>query len=182
MNDKRQLEENRAWNRLSKWETWIDEKVRQIIGDGDMSGHSGAGQPLQLDRQEFIPEDERIAYKMMQDNDVVPPWLSLAFTLRDKHRKILRRLHQYARDYAQRKQDAIRAGSFMRLQHAEDRWQAAVARLNRDVGLYNRELLNYNLMVPEQIGQMVPINIKEELDFALQQAEGQYQNSSKEDR
>lgn len=165
------IEENNAWDRLSKWETIVDERISAWIGDGNMADHPLAGQRLDLHDDEHVPEDARIAHKLMRDNDVVPAWMALAFTLKDKHAKILKRADNYARDYVKRRQDALVAGSYVRDKHARDRWQEALKRLRRDVGAYNSELLNYNLSVPPQIGQMVPMDAEALISDALQRAE-----------
>ena len=172
--DKRKIEENNSWNRLSMWQTIVDERIRKVIGDGNMSWHPGAGQPLQLESDEHVPEDQRLTHKLMKDNDAVPPWMTLAFTLKDKHEKIVRRTMQYARDFVQRRHEALIVGSFVRDRHAHDRWQEACRRLREDVLVYNGELLNYNLQVPTGIGQMIPLNPDELIAGALKQAEADF--------
>lgn len=168
-NDQRQIEENNSWNRLSQWDTWIDEQIREWLGDGDMSYHPKAGQKLQLhdEGDEFVPTEERLSRKIMKDNDVVPPWLSLAYTLRDRHDKIMKRLNQFVRDHRRRQREAIVAGSYVAQQKVDARWQDAVEKIKADIEAYNRELLNYNLQVPTQIGQMVPIHANDEIKKAL---------------
>lgn len=162
----RQLEENNAWDNLSKWETLVEERIRAVIGDGDMSWHPGAGQPLQFD-DDHMPEDHRIAYKIMKDNNAVPVWMDLGARLRDKQEKLIRRIYQYARDYVRRKQDAIAKGSFVLDQHAEDRWHDALKSWYHDVKRYNQELLDFNLQVPSQIGQRAMMDGDVEVEKAL---------------
>jgi hypothetical protein len=166
----RKLEENNSWDKLAKWQTFIDEKIQELIGDGDMSSHPMAGKPLKLDEDSHVPEDMRLAYRMMKDNDAVPAWMALGFTLRDRHDKILRRLEQYARDFALRKQEALKAGSFVNLRAAEDRWESAIRQLKVDIARYNGELLNFNLQVPPSIGQRVPLS-EAIIEAALKRAE-----------
>ncbi len=170
MGSSREIEENNAWDKLSMWETIIDQRIQDWLGDGDMSGHPRAGQPLSLDALEGVPEDERITRKIMKDNDVVPPWLSKGYALRDKHAKIMKRLNQYVRDYQRRKQAALVSGSYVKEREADERWQAAINGLRRDIDKYNRELLDYNLMTPPQIGQMVPLDADEVIRKARQSA------------
>jgi hypothetical protein len=170
MGSSREIEENNAWDKLSMWETVVDQRIQDWLGDGDMSGHPRAGQPLNLDALEGVPEDERMAYKIMKDNDVVPPWLAKGFALRDKHDKIKRRLRQYAADYARRKQAALVRGSYVKEREADERWQSAIAGVRRDIEKYNRELLDYNLMTPSQIGQMVPLDADAEIKKARRAA------------
>ncbi|MEM9954674.1 MAG: DUF1992 domain-containing protein [Chloroflexota bacterium] len=166
----RKIEENNAWDHLSKWDTIVDERIRKVIGDGDMSWHPKAGQPFEFE-DETVPEEFRLAYKIMKDNDAIPPWMALGYTLRDKHKKIHKRIKQYARDYVARQQKAIEMGSFILHREADERWNKAVRQWKMDVGKYNSELLNYNLEVPESVGQMIPIDPQALVDKALAQAQ-----------
>lgn len=166
----RQAEENSIWDKLRKWQNLIDEKAVEIIGDGDMSWHPMAGKPLNLGDDSNIPEDMRLAYRMMKEENVVPPWMALGFTLQDKHEKIMRRLEQYAKDYVRRKREALQSGSFVNLRSADERWEKAISTIKVDIQRYNSELLDYNLQVPPTIGQRVPLQ-EEIIAAALKRAE-----------
>lgn len=167
----RKIEENNSWDHLSKWEAIVDERIRKLIGDGNMSWHPKAGQPLELEDDEHVPEDQRLANKIMKDNDAIPPWMALGFTLRDKHSKITKRIKQYARDYVARREYAIKAGSFILHREADERWHKATRQLSTDIASYNAELLNYNLQVPQGVGQMVPIEANSLFETTLKLAE-----------
>ncbi|MGJ3240775.1 MAG: DnaJ family domain-containing protein [Anaerolineae bacterium] len=171
MQDNRKIEENNAWDHLSKWETLIEKRIQELIGDGDMSWHPKAGQPFEFEDESTVPDEMRIAHKMMKDHDTVPAWMSLGFTLRDRHKKIHRRVRQYALDYVRRRQKALDVGSFILHREADERWQKATRQLRIDIANYNNELLNYNLQVPPQVGQMVPIDPDTLIQTALIQAE-----------
>ena len=57
-------------DRMKRWESFIDEQIKRAIGDGDMHHLPGAGMPLNLDADDTnVPEELRMAYKIMQDND-----------------------------------------------------------------------------------------------------------------
>ena len=172
--DKRKAEDNNSQDRLNKWQALVDERVRKIIGDGNMSWHPGAGQPLQLGSDEHVPEDQRLSYKLMKDNEAVPAWMSLAFALKDKQEKIIRRAAQYARDFVHRRHEALLAASYVREKQVSDRWTEACRRLREDVAKYNGELLDYNLQVPSGIGQMIPLNPDELIAGALKRAEADF--------
>lgn len=164
-------ESNNAADHLRKWDTLVDEKIRAWLGDGNMSEHPLAGQALKLDFDEHIPEDERMAAKIMKDNDAIPPWMSLAFVLREHHERILRRLKHYSEDYVQRKHEALLKGSAIMERQAEERWQNATNTLRTDIAKYNSEILNYNLQVPAGINQMIPLQAENLIQAALNQAQ-----------
>ncbi len=168
----RKIEENNSWDHLSKWEAIVDERIRKLIGDGNMSWHPKAGQPLVFENDDHVPEDQRLANKIMKDNDAIPPWMALGFTLRDKHSKITKRIKQYAKDYVARREYAIKSGSFILHREADERWHKATRQLSVEIASYNAELLNYNLQVPQGVGQMVPIEPNALFEMTLKAAEG----------
>jgi hypothetical protein len=171
----RNVDDVNSRNRMNKWQDLIDERIRKVIGNGDMSWHPGAGQPLQLDDDSLVPEDERLSHKVMKDNDAVPAWMSLGFVLRDKQEKIVRRVAQFARDYVKRSREAVNAASFVREQEIRKRWLEACQRLRQEVKDYNSELLNYNLQIPPSINQMIPLNAEELIEKSLKNAERESQ-------
>jgi hypothetical protein len=65
-------------------------------------------------------------------------------------------------------------GSFLRDRHADDRWQEALKRIRDEIAKYNAELLDYNLQVPPQVGQMVPLNATELIQRVLERARLQF--------
>lgn len=145
-------------NWMSHWESLVDKKIREVIGDGDITHLPGAGEPLQMDEARS-PEDMRMAYKIMKDHNVPPQWMVLAEELDKERVAILTRLKRYAKDYRGRMQDALRSGSMVRRRNAEDRWQEACDRLRDDTDAFNKKVLNYNLTVPRHIEHRVPLDL-----------------------
>lgn len=152
---------------MRDWQTWLDKQVAEAIGDGNMANHAGAGKPLNLGDDELTPADLRMAHKLMKDNDVTPPWMQLGKELETERGSILSRLQQYVRDYRGRVGDARRANSSIMENEADKRWQAACKRIRDDIDAYNRKLLSYNITVPPQIGQRIPLNADAEIKKAL---------------
>ena len=144
------------------WYGVVDKKVKEVIGEGDVSHLPGAGEPLIFD-DDNTPSDMRLAYKIMKDNDVLPSWMLLANELDTEREKIRRRLAGYARSYQGRLQDALRAGSLVLQRKAEDGRDHAITRIREDIEKFNKKLLNYNLTVPPQIGQKIPLDAEEEI-------------------
>lgn len=152
---------------MRDWQSWLDKQMQEAIGDGDMSNHAGAGKPLNLGNDDLTPADMRLAHKIMKDNGILPTWMQTGKELEDECESILTRIKQYARDYRGRVGDARRANSIIMENEADKRWQAACKRIREDVEAYNRKLLNYNITVPPQIGQRIPLNADAEIKKAL---------------
>ncbi len=152
---------------MRDWQSWIDKQISEVIGDGNMAHHAGAGKPLNLGDDELTPADLRLAHKLMKENDLIPPWMQLGQELDADRESLLARVKQYARDYLGRVGDARRANSIILENEAQQRWQNACQRIREDIDAYNRKLLSYNITVPPQIGQRIPLNADTEIKKAL---------------
>jgi hypothetical protein len=58
-------------------EKLIDEKIRQAMEEGDFDNLKGAGKPLNLDAYFSTPEDIRMGYTLLKNNDFVPEEVEL---------------------------------------------------------------------------------------------------------
>lgn len=63
-----------------------EERIREAIEKGEFANLPGAGKPLRLEDDSMVPEDLRIAYKILKNAGCIPPELELRkeiLTLRD---------------------------------------------------------------------------------------------------
>jgi hypothetical protein len=63
-----------------------EKKIREAIERGEFANLPGAGKPLRLEDDSMIPEDLRVAYKILKNAGCIPPELELRreiVTLRD---------------------------------------------------------------------------------------------------
>jgi len=68
-----------------------ERKIREAIERGEFANLPGAGKPLRLEDDSMIPEDLRVAYKILKNAGCIPPELELRreiITLRDLLRSI----------------------------------------------------------------------------------------------
>ncbi len=54
-----------------------ERKIQEAIRNGELDNLPGKGQPLQLDDDSHIPEELRLAYKILKNADCLPPELEL---------------------------------------------------------------------------------------------------------
>ncbi len=61
--------------------SWIEriaeQKIREAIEQGDLDDLPLAGKPLRLDSSPFVPEELRLAYKVLKDAGFLPPEMEL---------------------------------------------------------------------------------------------------------
>ena len=53
----------------------VDQRIEAAIAAGELDDLPGQGRPLQLDDDRLIPEELRIAYRMLKNAGFVPPEL-----------------------------------------------------------------------------------------------------------
>lgn len=58
---------------LTGFEKIVEERIQQSMRKGDFDGLQGAGKPLELEAFSNVPEDLRMAYKILKNADCVPP-------------------------------------------------------------------------------------------------------------
>src|SRR5215213_4239367 len=53
----------------------IDEQIQDALRKGQFADLPGKGKPLKLDDDSHVPEQMRMANKLLRDNDLVPEWM-----------------------------------------------------------------------------------------------------------
>jgi hypothetical protein len=54
-----------------------EERIREAMDRGEFDDLPGRGEPLELENDSHLPEDLRIAYKILKNADCLPPELQL---------------------------------------------------------------------------------------------------------
>ena len=63
-----------------------EQRIREAIGNGELDNLRNAGKPLEFEDETFIPEELRLAYRILKNANCIPPELELRneiLTLRD---------------------------------------------------------------------------------------------------
>lgn len=58
-------------------ETMAENKIREAMARGEFANLPGAGKPLRLEDDSMIPDDLRIAYKILRNAGCIPPELEV---------------------------------------------------------------------------------------------------------
>ncbi|HBD08102.1 MAG TPA: DUF1992 domain-containing protein [Syntrophobacteraceae bacterium] len=67
---------------FSAYHRLIEDKIQEAIRRGEFDHLPGSGEPLQLDDDSHLPDDLRIAYKILKNADCLPPELQLRKDIR----------------------------------------------------------------------------------------------------
>ena len=107
----------------------VEEKIREAIRAGAFDGLPGTGKPLDLDDDRMVPEDLRMAYRILRNSGFLPPELE-----QRKEAADLRRLIGAAID------DDARRRAIARLALLETALESRGHCLPRDSAYYGRIL------------------------------------------
>ncbi len=58
---------------LPAYETLIEQRIREATERGEFEDLPGAGQPMQLDDDLLVPEEVRVAHRILKNAGYVPP-------------------------------------------------------------------------------------------------------------
>ncbi|MBI5670312.1 MAG: DUF1992 domain-containing protein [Chloroflexi bacterium] len=148
---------------MDKWDSHIDKAIRQAIEDGQMDNLPGAGKPLRLDNDPHTPDDVKMAYKILKDNDLAPDWMLTGRELAEREQKLRDQVQRAARAYQAGLTDADSAARI----RAERAWNRAQQKLALDIARYNRDLATYNLKAPSGVARRPHFDLHAEIRRAL---------------
>ena len=67
---------------LPGFEKIVEERIKKAQRRGDFKNLAGSGKPLVLENDSHVPEDLRLAYKVLKNADFVPPEIELKKEIR----------------------------------------------------------------------------------------------------
>ncbi|MEL6150728.1 MAG: DnaJ family domain-containing protein [Chloroflexota bacterium] len=144
----------------------IEQAIRQAMRDGLFDSLPGAGKPLNLSGEDDAntPNDMRLAYKIMKDNDIAPEWMMLSDILEQQQKKIHYELQRGLRAYRGALHDAERDGDLGRRHRANRTWERLLGTFEEVVAQYNQNILTYNIKVPTMIAKRPYMDLQKEIE------------------
>ena len=130
------------------YQSALDQQIIAGEANGAFADLPGAGKPLGRDDDVFVPEDVRVGYRMLKTAGFAPPWVEQQKDIVEQQVKLARWL------------DSANA----RWRHAAPSERSRLESIYREkLVQLNRTILNYNLTVPQSVGQMPGIRLEDEL-------------------
>ena len=108
---------------MSRWESLIEQKVREAAANGSFDDLAGAGKPQDLTDDVLVPEDLRMVHRILKNSGYALPWMD--------RRKDLDRERERIHDELFQNADATAATA---------RFRTAAHALNWRLTLHNAEL------------------------------------------
>lgn len=108
------------------FETLAEQKIREAVERGEFDNLPGAGKPVDLSDDPLIPEEMRLAYRILRNAGFVPPELELKREIHDVERLV------ESLGAGTERARAVRKLQLLNVKLAESRGRRADLRLEHD--------------------------------------------------
>lgn len=147
---------------MERWRSVVDKAIQQAMDEGQLQNLPGEGKPLKLNDDPHTPDDLKLAYKILKDNDLAPDWMQMGRELEDRQQQLRRRLQRAASSYHAAETDALKRAQ------ADTVWRQAQTRLAAEAERYNRDITSYNLKTPSGVSKRPYFDWQTELRRVMQ--------------
>lgn len=143
------------------WESWIDEAIRDAQERGEFDNLPGAGKPLPDRRNPFLPDDQQLAFNLIQDSGHTLPWIDDG---KEIEQRIAAARQRLTRQHEWRRAEQLAAnGSPTRLSQLDTLWERDCAAFAAAAAAINRLIDIYNLKVPSVLLHKLRLVVADEL-------------------
>ncbi len=133
---------------MSAWSRLIEQRIQDAMAQGLFDNLRGMGQPLNLDDDAFVPQELKMAFRMLRSNGLAPLWIEMNKEIRADIERLQRFLaHVHSR------WDCINA---VQREHLRHEYQARI----KDI---NSKILSYNIMAPSAQVHLGLLIVEDEL-------------------
>lgn len=148
--DRPQRDQDHPLRRVSlrSFESLIDQQMAEAERAGQFRNLPGAGKPLDLGDDDGVPDELRVAHRMLKNAGYAPPWIELQKSIRADQDQLDRWLAQANRRWPN-------LGEAERTQLRAE-YEARLRALNK-------QRTTYNLTAPSAAGQLPLLQIEREL-------------------
>ena len=128
----------------------VERLIQEAMDRGEFDNLPGKGKPLRLGDNPYLEPGQELAFGLLKNNGFAPEWIE-----RDKE---IRRVLAEARRQLQQ-------GWYQRRGNPADepKWQAAVAQFEKSLKKLNRQIDDFNLVVPVVRLQRSRLRLEDEL-------------------
>jgi DnaJ homolog subfamily C member 28 len=141
---------------MGRWESLIDQKIREAMEQGEFDDLTGKGEPIDTSVNPFEDPEMRLAHRMLRNAGFAPSWI--------EERKDIDSEFENARRQLSRVWTVLQnALGTDNERGARARWEKAVVSFRRQAGDLNRRIVAWNLKVPAAGFQRRLIEIEKEV-------------------
>ena len=142
------------------WGRLIERKLQEAREAGAFDTLSRKG-PLDLDDDAHVPEEDRLAMRLLKNNNMAPAWIEEDKGLREK---LFAAREAISRAYARRLTMLAKVETAGERMAIADEWALAQARFAVLVDEINKDIFHFNLRAPSMAVQRLPLRLSEEME------------------
>ena len=126
---------------MNRWESLIDQKIREAMEQGEFDDLPGKGKPLDTSENPFEDPELRLAHRMLRNAGFAPSWI--------EERKDIDSEFEIARNQLSQVWTVLRnALGTDNERGARARWEKALTSFREQAGELNRRIVAWNLKIP----------------------------------
>jgi hypothetical protein len=129
----------------------IDKQIEAARKNGTYEDVQAAGQKLNLNDDPYIPEEQRLAYKMLKDNGFAPAWIENDKEIRQMIDREVNRLEAAHRGYSEQKKRLDQRVDIEAIYAREAlyrSWDQTCAQFRETGDKINKMIEDFNFKVP----------------------------------
>ncbi len=142
---------------MKRWESLVDQKIREATEQGEFDNLFGAGQPIDLSENPYEDPDWRTAHRMLRNAGFAPAWI-------EERKDIDQELEAARMSLARSWKILLNARDTPHHHSAQARWDTALESFRTKVAELNRRINAWNLRAPATGFQRNRIDTEREID------------------
>lgn len=150
---------------MDRWESLVDQKIREAMEQGEFDDLAGKGAPIDLSENPFEDPDWRTAHRMLRNAGFAPAWI-------EERKYIDEELAAAQSTLARAWLILTNALGTEQQPGAEIRWERQFSSFRLQIGALNRRILAWNLKTPTVNFHRALIDVEKELKEIQKQGPG----------
>ena len=139
---------------MANFDRAIETIIQNAIARGEFDNLAGRGNPLNLQENQLVDQDWRLAFSLLEQHGFALPWI--------EHRNYIEETLALAKEKLQRTW-TWRVSQPQGDSLAEREWQKAVSEFEESTASLNNRIDAYNLAIPADVFYRPRINIEREI-------------------
>jgi DnaJ family protein C protein 28 len=141
---------------MKRWESLIDQKIREAMEQGEFDDLPGKGKPLDTSENPFEDPELRLAHRMLRNAGFAPSWIEERKDIDSEFENARHQLSR-VRTVLQNALGTDNEGA------ARVRWEKALTSFRKQAGELNQRIVRWNLKVPATGFQRSLIDVEKEV-------------------
>lgn len=145
---------------MEEWADLVTKRIEEGMRRGDFDNLPGHGKPLPPEQDSLVPDDQKMAFKLLKNNDMTPTWIG-------DRKEMLRTIEGWREQFQRIVHEAhsawVAAGTDKRRVQVRQSWERWIARWEGEIAELNRRINTINLKQPVTHLEIFKLRLDDEL-------------------